>query len=490
MTSDDTGGDAANPALPGPQSSDPSCSADDLSRLAQIQQRLLKKLGDYQVYNFNTEQSYALNIFFDLAQEFTDVEDFYAVCVLIPKTLFGLDCNIYVLHGAEGELMRRSSSCLPTEITSTRDAFFPTEPVHHDGRYYLPIKGNSELISQLPFSPPGGNIGILEIFPADDLEDHDKLFFSRYANRIGYQLHNRFISQKNLEHISFIQSLVSDIGHNVIVPNMYFKLFYRRLEARIKLLKGVQTEIAGQIEACQGACVEAIPGLERIAKETAYIFNALMEQYKEIESHYMNTSLFLETLLRRSHFEAGRYVLEKRLCNFKSQIIDPQVQRFRPRFEERGIEIDTTLGGVPDREIEAVADIGLISQVYANFFSNAVKYAQQVVDESGRPRKFLSYGWEVIKEYFGPGRDGLKFNVFNTGPPIPPEEAAKLFAEGFRGSNAKGEYGTGHGLYFIGEVVKMHGGVAGYEQTAIGNNFYFILPRDNTPVDLSETGRG
>jgi signal transduction histidine kinase len=270
---------------------------------------------------------------------------------------------------------------------------------------------------------------------------------------------------------------------------MYFKLFYRRLEARIKLLDGVQTEITDQIAACRGVCDEAIPALERIFKETSYIFNSLMEQYKEIESHYMNTSLFLETLLRRSHFEAGRYVLEKRPCNFKSQVIDPQVQRFRPRFEERGIEIDTTLGGVPDREIEAVADIGLISQVYANLFSNAVKYAQLANDGQGRLRKFLSYGWEVLKEYFGPGRDGLKFNVFNTGPQIPPDEAAKLFSEGYRGSNAKGEYGTGHGLYFISEVVKMHGGVAGYEPTPIGNNFYFILPRDNTPVVLTETAR-
>jgi signal transduction histidine kinase len=482
--------DAASPSTREPQAdSGPSCSPADMSRLAAIQQRLLKKLGDYQVYNFTTEQSYALNIFFDLAQEFPDVEDFYAVSVLIPKTLFGLDCNLHVLHGAEGELLRRSSSCMPSSVVPTKDAFFPQEPVHHEGRYFLPIKGNSELISQLPFSPPGGNIGILEIFPADDLTDHDKLFFSRYANRIGFQLHNRFIAHKNLEHIAFIQSLVSDIGHNVIVPNMYFKLFYRRLEARIKLLKSVQMEITGQIEACRGVCDAAIPALERIFKETSYIFNALMEQYKEIDSHYMNTSLFLETLLRRSHFEAGRYVLEKRPCNFKSQVIDPQVQRFRPRFEERGIEIDTTLGGVPDREIEAVADIGLISQVYANLFSNAVKYAQQAIDDTGRPRKFLSYGWEVLKEYFGPGRDGLKFNVFNTGPQIPPEEAAKLFAEGFRGSNAKGEYGTGHGLYFIREVVKMHGGVAGYEPTPIGNNFYFILPRDNTPVALSETAR-
>ena len=68
-----------------------------------------------------------------------------------------------------------------------------------------------------------------------------------------------------------------------------------------------------------------------------------MDQYRQILTHYEQTSLFLETLLRRSHFEEGRYVLEKRACNFKKQVIDLQLERYRPRFEERGIEVDTSM---------------------------------------------------------------------------------------------------------------------------------------------------
>jgi hypothetical protein len=34
------------------------------------------------------------------------------------------------------------------------------------------------------------------------------------------------------EHLYFIQNLVADIGHNVIVPNMTFKLFFQRCAAR------------------------------------------------------------------------------------------------------------------------------------------------------------------------------------------------------------------------------------------------------------------
>ena len=88
------------------------------------------------------------------------------------------------------------------------------------------------------------------------------------------------------------------------------------------------------------------------------------------------------------------------------------------------------------------------------------------------------YGWDRKKNFFGPGRDGIKLNVFTSGPPIPPETAAHLFEEGVRGENASGEYGTGHGLYFIREVVRLHGGVEGYEATSLGNNFFFILPME------------
>jgi K+-sensing histidine kinase KdpD len=288
-------------------------------------------------------------------------------------------------------------------------------------------------------------------------------------------MHNKFVSLKNKEHVQFIRNLVKDIGHNVIVPNMYFKLFYKRLEAKIGLIKPFHVKFRRLMEECPRDNKMIFDEFERLDRDIDYFYNSILEQYKEIFSHYQNTSLFLETLLRTSHFEEGRYVLERRKCNFKSQIIDPQVERFRPRFSDRGIEIDTSMGGVPDRETEIVVDLGLISQVYSNLFSNVVKYTREV-EEGGRKRKFMSYGWDILKDHFGPGLDGIKLNVFSSGPPIGPEQSVNLFTEGFRADNAQGEYGTGHGLYFIREVVLLHGGEVGYEPTALGNNFYVVLP--------------
>ncbi|GFK95668.1 Non-motile and phage-resistance protein [Fundidesulfovibrio magnetotacticus] len=443
-----------------------------LARLDIVSRRIVDKLDNYKAYNFTQLQSVALNIFFDLAQEFTKVEDVYALCVMIPKTLFNLECTLYVIDGQNDVLSCCASHC-PAHDGEIR---FAQEPVVKEGHLRIPIKGNRELLSQLPFKPQGDSIGMLEIFPADTLTEHDRLFWGRYANRIGFQLHNRFISLKNKEHVQFIRNLVKDIGHNVIVPNMFFKLFYKRLEARIGLIRSYQEKFHGLMEHCLKLDKSLALDFSRLEQDVEYFYNAILNQYKEIFSHYQNTSLFLETLLRSSHFEAGRYVLEKRKCNFKSQVIDPQVERYRARLEERGIEIDTSMGGVPDQEIEVVADMGLISQVYANLFSNVVKYTREVDDGTGRKRKFMSYGWQVLKNHFAPGRDGIKFNVFSSGQPIAPVQAGQLFSEGFRGENSQGEHGTGHGLYFIREVVALHGGESGYEPTPQGNNFYFVLP--------------
>jgi len=99
------------------------------------------------------------------------------------------------------------------------------------------------------------------------------------------------------------------------------------------------------------------------------------------------------------------------------------------------------------------------------------------VTDTGERKKYMSYGHSIIRDYFGPGKDGVKYNVFSTGPHIREEDRRNLFKEEFRASNALDKPGTGHGLSFIRNAVEIHGGIAGYEATKYGNNFYFIIPK-------------
>ncbi len=456
---------------------DIECS--DNERINLITNRISEKIKDYEIYSFTDQQDCALKTFFDLAQEFEKQPDFLSICVLIPKIFFQFECNMF-LTNSDGHYERVCSSDMSNH-GSMGKVFSESEMLDTqalgDKCYRIPIRGNMQLLSSLSSLYRDGILGVFEIHSASLLSDHMKFFLEKYVNRIGFQLHNRFITEKNREHLQFIKNLVNDIGHNVIVPNMYFKLFYRRLKGKIDRANAISSqmmeEAEGSYDGPEGRDMKKL----LIAEELNYVHESMETQFQEILSHYEQTSLFLETLLRRSHFEEGRYVIEPKMVNFREKIIRPQLERYIPRLEERGISVDNQLSGIPSEEITVVADVGLISQAYANLFSNAVKYTRAVVDEEGHTRKFVAVGMEFLEEYFGEGKDGVKFNVFSTGPHLPSEDLPKLFDEGYRGKNVESEYGTGHGLQFIKDVIDLHGGVVGYEATPSGNNFFFILPK-------------
>lgn len=446
-----------------------------MASLNEILQRIQNKHVDYSHYLFSDTESTAFMTFFDLAQELGGIEDFCLLCVAIPKGFFGLEARFYMIDPRLNKL----SLCAKTEgggeelHAAPPDEVRPCEHPYYtnNNALVLTIRGKKLLIDELPFETTDNVLGVLEVYPLDEMSPHRTLFFEKYANRIGFNLHNRFLVEKNIEHLRFIRTLVADIEHNIIAPNMIYRLYLKHL--RRKITKNI--EIEKRISAAREPGEEV--AMEHLLAELNEVNRGLMEELENLEKHYQNMSLFLETLFRRSHFDKGRLTLIKKPCNMKKDVVQPQLERYADQFRNMGIAIDDRLSGIPDEEVISVVDIGLMAQVYANLFSNSLKYTQEVVTDSGERKKYISYGREEIRDFFGPGRDGIKYNVFSTGPHIPDEEQGKVFEDEYRGTNAADKPGTGHGLAFIRNAVEIHGGIVGYEPTQYGNNFYFILPK-------------
>jgi len=452
-----------------------------MDELVHILARVEEKKRDYAQYDFSRRQDDALKTFFDLAQEFERLEDLYCICVAVLKSHFGLDANLYVVDTKREALVLVCTSnegylgepetLPPAEIAQRGEAYI------EDDSFFAPIRGKMTAMEEDADLKKNTCLGVLEIHPGSELSESERFYLAKFANRIGYALYNKVLSERHKERLRFINSLVADIEHNVIVPNMVYRLFLRRLQAKIRKNREIE-EMLAKLSAEMVRTAKGEAGqLEQLLAELQEVNQVLADEFTNIDKHHRNFSLFLESLFRRSHFEQGRFIPQTRRCNFKKEVIDPQLDRFIERFRLKGIEIDSRLGGVPDETMEVVVDVGLIAQVYSNLFSNALKYASTVYDEAGAPRKFIAFGREALKNFFGPGKDGVKFNVFSTGPHVPPEEREVIFDEGCRGSHARGEPGTGHGLSFVKSVVRIHGGVVGYEPTHLGNNFYFILPK-------------
>ncbi|MBM4273045.1 MAG: HAMP domain-containing histidine kinase [Deltaproteobacteria bacterium] len=440
--------------------------------LTKIVNRVIEKKRIFKEYNFGPLKDDALKTFFDLAQEYETLENFYRVAVCVIKEFFKLDCRLYLLF-SEGtfDLVCDSLQGLyPSKTPALPHIRLDSQAYAAQGAWVIPIRGNLLLVDQLPFYAKDQVIGMLELFPEDQIPDQDKFFFEKYSNRLGYNLHIKIISWQNIHRIRFINSLVADIEHNVIIPNISLSLYLRRLRDKIKALK--ELECVCEIKV-KGDC----PHQPQAQEAFRNLVQEMEADYQTLDQHYRGVSLFIESLFRPSHFQKGQFVLRRRTCRVVSEIIKPQLDLFLDKLKERGIEIDVAMGVMPDEDLPLSVDKGLMAQVYANLFSNAVKYART----NYRGRKYMAYGRDLLKDYFGPGKDGVKFNVFTTGPHIPPPDVPYIFEEGYRGANVDGEVGTGRGLYFVRNVIETHGGEVGYEATPGGNNFYVVLPLVATP---------
>jgi signal transduction histidine kinase len=445
-----------------------------MSIFKHITERITIKKSDYNRYNFTKTENSALKTFFDLAQEFSSIEDFYNLCVAIPKEFFDLEARLYLADPGTRAFMLKATS---EETGFTLDTSAPANLLPAVHPYYtagnslvLTIRGKKMQIEKLLFHLGEDVLALLELFPVHNIDAHKELFFEKFANRIGFNLHNRFLVAKNIEHLDFIRSLVADIEHNVIVPNMVYKLFLRHLRFMANKTIDIEKRLSEH-----SSVIPDNAFMDNIVAELSDINSDLSRELDNIEMHYKNMTLFIETLFRKSHFDQGRLVLRTKPCNIKKEVLEPQLDRYREQFTKAGIMIDDRVSGIPEEQIVNVVDVGLMSQVFANLFSNALKYTRSVKINS-EEKKFMAYGYEIIRDYFGAGKDGSKYNVFTTGPHIPEKERPSIFEEDFRGYNARDIPGTGHGLTFIKNVIEIHGGVTGYEPKKHGNNFYFILP--------------
>ena len=442
------------------------------------------KEKDYRRYNFSHGQNSLLRVFTDLAQEFDSIQDFYRLCVVAPGECLGLDCALYLVadQAASFRLACDARGGVPEDLAPVPEYLHPTdEPYQAGGGYVLPIRRKSSSGLDPDAAGEDGILGLFVVASATGFADAELYFLGKYVNRIAVNLQSRLLALQNIRHLKFINGLVMDIEHNVIVPNMYFRHLFNALKKSVAEIAGIEEAMAAFKAKSLGPDTAAC---SEILNRVTQLHNQLVKQHHELQEHHSTTSLFLESLFRRDHFVQGHLVLRPRYCKVEEEIIAPQLEHFASRFAARGIVVEAPvdMGG---EELLLVVDVGLLSQVYANLFSNALKYVEEVIDHGGQTRKAMTYGREFVADFFGPSRHGIKLNVFTTGRHLGQQEAASVFTEGFRSEQFKEQPGSGHGLSFVKQVVDIHGGVVGYEATEEGNNFYFVLPLPETESALS-----
>ncbi len=258
-----------------------------------LEERVREKISDYAYYRFTVRQTRALNIFFDLAQEYKDLLYLYHLPVQVLQFFFDLKAELYARDDSGTFVVQTPKVgpkvTLPTlqELSlgprpSLSPAGEPPDAPKH--RWLFPVRGRprasqaaEEREAMSPVSPPSRRdereiLAILAIMPQAPLTGHEKLFYEKFANRLGFCLHNRILALKNLEHIEFVRTLVHDIGHNVIVPNLHFKLLMRQMADKIADLRHLSDTIVCPKE-------DEVASLHKLC-------DLIEEHYEEISKHF------------------------------------------------------------------------------------------------------------------------------------------------------------------------------------------------------------
>ncbi len=405
------------------------------------------------------QRTAALHVLFELSFEYDSLRNFRTLCVLIPHLCLDTPASLYQ-RNAQGDLR-----LLRTSGTNGQEYITLPDPPCADPATVLREPG-SITVGICSADSASELLGALRLH--GDVQPEEEAFWIEYAHWTGRIMAVKLTVVTNRQRLTFVNSLIRDIGHNVIVPNMQFKLLFMQMERQLSELGQRCAKLTTPRP--DDADLQLRLNLPDMVRD-------LLHLQRTISQRFQQASLFLESLLRPSHFEKGNYDLLLRPCKFKSQIFEPQIERFRSMFRAQDIRIEIDPDVRIDEDVQLEADIGLMAQVFANLLANAVKYTRPAPLAAGAPVKLLRYGWEGVPEAFGRGKAGIRLYVATSGPEIPPKDRSSLFEEGFRTADAGTVDGSGHGLSFVRQIVELHKGRVEYTRDGSMNVFSIILPR-------------
>lgn len=177
-------------------------------------------------------------------------------------------------------------------------------------------------------------------------------------------------------------------------------------------------------------------------------------------------SALIDDLFEMAQIEAGGLHLDRQPLSL-ADLISDTLESFALVAQERAV----ALAGSADPQMDPVlVDAGLVGRVLTNLVGNGVRHTPAGGTVAVTARQL---------------DDGVRVDVFDSGPGIPTDDLAQVFVQFYRGEQSRSRAdggGSGLGLAIAQAVVEAHGGTIGVENRAEGGaRFYFVLPSVRRP---------
>jgi len=187
-------------------------------------------------------------------------------------------------------------------------------------------------------------------------------------------------------------------------------------------------------------------------EEKQYFIDVIMD-----ESRKMNS--LVSDMLNLSQLESGNFKLVKEEF-LLHELVKPVARKFSSLLIEKNIILKLHL----IENIKVNADWNRIEQVLTNYMTNAIRHTNN--------NGFITI--EMLEN-----EDAICVEVENSGSKIEEDETNKIWDNFYKidKSRTRKLGGTGLGLSIVKNIVLLHGGRCGVENTENGVKFYFILTK-------------
>lgn len=186
--------------------------------------------------------------------------------------------------------------------------------------------------------------------------------------------------------------------------------------------------------------------------EKQYFIDVIMD-----ESRKMNN--LVSDMLNLSQLESGNFKLIEEVF-FLDELVNPVTKKFSSLLNEKNINLKLNL----IQNIKVNADWNRIEQVLTNYMTNAIRHTY----DGG------SIAVKMINR-----EDTICVEVENSGSSIDATETSKIWDNFYKVDKSRTRKlgGTGLGLSIVKNIILLHGGTCGVENTEMGVKFYFTLTK-------------
>ncbi len=286
----------------------------------------------------------------------------------------------------------------------------------------------------------------------------------REINKVAIRMSNLDFSQRCTmvyeDEIGNLGETLNFLGQNLDSSLNSLKEVNRKLQNDIdreREIEIMRKEFIADVSHELKTPITLIKGYAEGIKDGVFLEDNMNSSLNIIIEESDKMSNLVRDMLQISSLESGKVILNKELF-FIDNLVKNVVKRLHHSIDNKNINIDLNL-----YEKQIYGDAFKIEQVITNFLTNAIRHTP--------------CGGSILVEMYQKGNI-TQLSFENTGELINNEEIDKIWDKFYKidKSRNRKDSGTGLGLSIVKNIVGLHQGKYGVENTKRGVRFYFELP--------------